>query len=109
MTSYFGLWKVETSLQPTDPKLAMQLYMAFQAQVKSYLESGDLKETNSFLEGNEGYFITGDISEEKVHELLLNFTPFLTFQVHKTVPVTQTLEKLIGIAKQRATMMGIPA
>ena len=89
--------------------MAMQLYMAFQAQIKSNLESGDLKESNSFLEGNEGYFITGDISDERVHELLLNFTPFLTFQVHKTVPASQTLEKLIGIAKQRATMMGIPA
>ena len=109
MTSYFGLWKVETSLQPTDPKLAMQLYMAFQAQVKSYLESGDLKETNSFLEGNAGYFISGDVSEEKMHELLLNYTPFLTFEIHKTVPVSQTIEKLIGISKMRAAAMSIPA
>ena|ERR1700730_1339003 len=109
MSTYFGLWKVESSLQPTDPKIAMQLYMAFQAQVKRDLESGEIKESNSFLEGNAGYFISGDVSEEKMHELLLNYTPFLTFEIHKTVPVSQTIEKLIGISKMRATAMSIPA
>jgi hypothetical protein len=109
MTTYFGLWKVETSQQPADPKVAMQLYMGFQAQVKHDLESGDVKESNSFLEGNGGYFITGDISDERLHEILLNYAPFLTFEVHQTVPVSKTIEKLIGIAKMRASAMTVPA
>ena len=67
------------------------------------------KSPNSFLEGNAGYFISGDITDEKLHELLLNYTPYVTFEVHKTVPVTQTIEELIVISKMRATAMSIPA
>jgi len=77
--------------------------------VKHDLETGDVKESNSFLEGNAGYFISGDITDEKLHELLLNYTPYVTFEVHKTVPVTQTIGKLIEINKMRATAMSIPA
>lgn len=34
MSTYFGTWKTEPSVTPVDPKVAMQLYMAFQAQLK---------------------------------------------------------------------------
>ncbi len=108
MPTFFGIWKVETSLQPVDPKMQLQLYQAFQMQVKHDLESGDIKETNSFIEGNAGYFVSGDVSEDKMHELCLSYAPFLTFEIHETVPALKTLEKLIGIARQRATAMTVP-
>jgi hypothetical protein len=109
MTKYFGLWKVETSLQPQDPRMAIQLYQAFAAQLKRDLDSGDIKESNSFLEGNGGYFVSGDITQERLHALLLSWAPYLTFEVHQTVPALKTVENLIGIAKQRATVMTVPA
>ena len=89
--------------------MAMQLYQAFHAQLKRDLESGDVKESNSFLEGNAGYFISGDITEDKLHVLLLNWSPYASFEVHQTVPVLKTVENLIGIAKQRAAVMTVPA
>ena len=87
----------------------MQLYQAFHAQLNHDLESGDVKESNSFLEGNGGYFISGNITEERLHELLLSWSPYLTFEIHQTVPALKTVENLIGIAKQRAAMMTVPA
>ena len=109
MTTYFGLWKVEPSIAPQDPRMAMQLYSAFQSKVKRDIDSGLVKESNSFLEGNAGYFITGDITEEKLHELLLNYTPYLTFEVHRTIPVFKTLENLIAISRERAAALKVPA
>ncbi len=109
MTTFFGLWKVQTSIQPQDPRAAIQLYQAFGAQIKRDLETGDLKESHSFLNGDAGYFVTGDISEERVHQIILRYTPYVSFEIHETVPVLKTIENLIAISKERAAMMTVPA
>ena len=109
MTTYFGLWKVETSLAPQDPKMAIQLYQAFGTQIKRDFESGVLKVNESFLEGNAGYFITGDITEETLHHTLLRFAPYVQFEIHRTIPALKTVEHLVAIAKERAAAMTVPA
>jgi hypothetical protein len=80
----------------------MQLFQGFHAQLKQSLDSGDIKESNSFLEGNGGYFISGDITNEKLHEIILSWSPFVTFEVHQTIPALKTVENLINIAKQES-------
>jgi hypothetical protein len=72
MTTYFGIWKIDTTLQPPqDPKIQLQQNLIFQSLLKIQLDSGDLKEVHTFLEENSGYFISGDITEEKLHKDLL--------------------------------------
>lgn len=107
MEVYFGIWRVETTIQPQDPKMAMQLYQAFASQIKHDLESGDLKESHSFLEGNGGYFVSGDISDERLHQILMIYQPYVTFEVHQTVPILETIENLIAISKERAVAMSM--
>jgi len=89
--------------------MAMQLYQAFGAQIKRDLESGEVKDSQSFLEGNAGYFISGDITEERLHQIVLRYAPYVTFEIHKTIPVQKTIENLVAIAKERAAMMAVPA
>lgn len=105
MTTFFGIWKIENTIAPQDPKMAMQLYQAFGVQIKQDLESGDVKETNSFVEGSGGYFVTGDISEERLHKILLKYQPYVTFEIHQTVPLVKTIENLIAISKERAAAL----
>jgi hypothetical protein len=109
MTVYFGLWKANTSLPPQDPKVEVQLNQAFHAVMQQLLKSGDVKEVNSFIEGGSGYFVSGDITDERLHEILLSWSPYVTFEVHKTVPALKTIEALIGIWKQRAAALTVPA
>jgi len=109
MTNFFVLWKAQTNTLPQDPRMAMQLYQAFGAQIKRDQESGEVKETQSFLEGDAGYLVSGDITKERLHEILLAYGPYVTFEIHQTVPALKTVENLIGIAKQRAAVMAVPA
>jgi hypothetical protein len=110
MTIYFGLWRINTTIPPPqDPRMELQQYLAFQAMLKQQLESGDLKEVNSFLEGGSGYFISGDITEEKIHANLIAFSPYVTFELHRTLPTTKSLELAINVSRARAAAMKIPA
>jgi hypothetical protein len=109
MTTYFGLWKLNTNIPPQDPRVELQNSMAFQSMMKEHLKSGTIKEVNSFLEGGAGYFISGDITDEKLHETLLSWAPYVTFEVHKTVPALKSIEASISIWKQRAATLKVPA
>jgi len=110
MTTYFGLWKLNTNIPPAqDPKIELQQNMAFQAMLKNNLQSGDLKEVHTFLEGGSGYFLTGDITEEKLHENLLAWSPYVTFELHRTLPALKSIEISIGVSRARASALKIPA
>jgi hypothetical protein len=105
MTSYFGIWKVNTSIPPQDPKIEVQMYVGFQAMIKQDLQEGVIKEVYSFLEGGSGYFVTGDVTEEKLHTTLLRYEPYVTFELHKVLPLTRSIEELIGVLRARASAM----
>ena len=110
MTTYFGLWKLNTSLQPpADPKLELQQNMMFQSMIKEDLRAGNLKEAHAFLEGASGYFLTGDITEAKLHETLLKWYPFVQFELHKTIPLQDSVDTAVNISKARAAALRVPA
>ena len=77
--------------------------------LKHDLESGDIKEVHTFLEGNSGYFISGDITEEQLHKDLLQWSPYITFELHRTVPGLKSVEALVAVARERVALMTIPA
>jgi hypothetical protein len=105
MPVYFGLWHFRGELVPPDPKVQIPMFEAFVALYKSQVQSGDLKESHAFLEGDRGYFISGDISHEKLLMLIQQWLPFVTFEVHQTVKFPAPIENNIAIAKARAAMM----
>jgi hypothetical protein len=101
MPVYFGLWKANTF--PPSPNLAdsVKQFEGFLTMMKAQLQSGVLKEVHAFLEGNRGYFITGDVSEEQVYEALQMWQPFVTFEVHRTVPLPRGIELTLNAMRKR--------
>lgn len=109
MTTYFGIWKLNTSIPPAqDPKVELQMNLAFQAMIKQDLESGVIKEGYTFLEGGQGYFLTGDVTEEKLHESLIQWSPYVTFELHKTIPLVKSIESAVSVSRARVAMT-VPA
>ena len=110
MTTYFGIWKLNTNIQPpADPKVELQMNLAFQGMIKRDLESGVVKEAYTFLEGEKGYFLTGDVTEEKLHESLLQWSPYVAFELHRTIPLVKSIENAVNISRARAATMTVTA
>ena len=103
MTTYFGIWKLNTSLPPQDPKVELQLNLAFQAMIKQDISDGTIKEAYTFLEGSAGYFLSGDVTEEKLHEVLI------TFELHKTIPILKSIETVVNVSRARVAALKVPA
>ncbi len=103
MTTYFGLWKTNYSLQPPpSPVDQVKQAEAFDGQLRAQLKSGRLREAHSFLEGGAGYFITGDVSEEEVFQDLALWSPYVTFELHRTIPFPKASEIALKAFRQRA-------
>jgi len=85
--------------------MAVKQNEAFLALYQAQARSSDLKETYAFLEGDRGYFITGDISPVKAMEVLAAWQPYVTFELHQTVKFPKPIETGLAVAKQRAAMM----
>jgi len=102
MPVYFGLWKENAFPPSPNPADGVKQVEGFLALMKAQLQSGVLKEVHAFLEGNRGYFITGDVTEEQVYETLQMWRPFVTFEVHRTIPFPRGIELLLTAAKKRA-------
>lgn len=104
MPTYFGIWKFNTTLPPPpDPKFSVRQSEGFLAQLKQHMQLGIIKEAYSFLQGNEGYFVSGDVTEDKLHEALLSWSPYVTFEIFRTVPLMRSIEMLIEVRRRQAT------
>jgi hypothetical protein len=103
MPVYFGLWEQNLNIPPSpNPADNVKQFEGFLALMKAQLQSGVLKEVHGFLEGTRGYFITGDVSDEQVFEALQTWIPFVTFEVHRTVPFPRALELTLNAVKKLA-------
>ena len=103
MPVYFGLWKENANLPPSpNPADSVKQVEGFLALMKAQLQSGVVKEVHAFLEGHRGYFITGDVTEEQVYEALQMWWPFVTFELHRTIPFPRGIELTLSATKKRA-------
>jgi hypothetical protein len=106
MSVFFGLWKLNSTLPPPpDPKMLVMQNEAFLAMFQAHVKSGVIKEAHAFLDGDRGYFISGDVSPEALQEAVASWFPYVTFEIHQTVKFPKPIETSIAIAKQRAAMM----
>ena len=103
MPVYFGLWTQNANLPPAqNPADNVKQTEGFLALMKAQLQSGAVKEVHAFLEGGRGYFISGDVSEEQLYEALQMWWPFVTFEVHRTIPFPRGIELSVSAAKKLA-------
>ncbi len=103
MTEYFGLWKINGNLPPP-PTPAEQLKQqeGFDALLRAQLKSGRLREVHAFLEGGAGYFLTADNTDEEIFQDLAVWAPYVTFELHRTVPFPKASEITLKALRQRA-------
>jgi hypothetical protein len=103
MPVYFGLYKTNANLPPPpNPSDQIKQLEAFAAALKMQMDSGDLKEVHEFVDANAGYFISGDISPERMHQNLTAWFPWVTFEVHQTIPTQKAIQNGLTVAKMRA-------
>jgi hypothetical protein len=103
MPVYFGLYKINANLPPSpNPSDGVKQLEAFAAALKMQMDSGDLKEVHEFVDADAGYFISGDISPERMHQNLTAWFPWVTFEVHQTVPTQTAIQHGLLAAKMRA-------
>jgi len=106
MTQFFILWRQNNSLQPDrDPMQQVRQTEGFLALMRHQLSEGSLKEVHGFLDGDKGYAISKDVSEEKLYAELQAWLPYVTFEVHQTVPFPKAIEISLEVLKARAQMM----
>jgi hypothetical protein len=102
MPVYFGLWKQNPLPPQPNPADNVKLMEGFLALMKAQLQSGVVKEVHAFLEGGRGYFVTGDVSEEQIYEALQMWWPFVSFELHRTIPFPRGIELQLSAAKKLA-------
>jgi len=105
MAIYFGLYKLNANLpRPQNPNDQIKILEAFAAALKMQIQSGDLKEVHEFVDANGGYIISGDISPERLHQNLTAWFPWVTFEVHQTIPTEKAIQNALNAAKMWAGM-----
>ena len=103
MATHFGLWKANVSLPPPPtPTEQVKQQEAFDALLRAQLKSGRLREVHAFTEGGAGYFITGDVTDEEVFQDLSLWAPYVTFELHRTIPFPKAGEIILKALRQRA-------
>jgi hypothetical protein len=103
MPTYFGLWKFNTNIPPPQsPEDQIRQSEAFATLIKNQLQAGQLKEVHAFLEGNRGYFVTGDVAYEQTYEALSMWSPYVTFELHRTIPFPRAIDLFVTATKKRA-------
>ena len=53
------------------------------------------------MRGDRGYFVTGDVGEEQLYEALQMWSPFVIFELHRTVPFPKAIELPVSATKKR--------
>ncbi len=106
MPVFFGLYKLNTNLpRPENPNDQIKVLEAFAQAIKMQIKSGDLKEVHEFVDADAGYFISGDISPERMHQALTAWFPWVTFEVHQTITTEKAIQNATHAAKMRADTM----
>jgi len=106
MTQFFILWRENTSIQPApDPMQQVKQTEGFLALMRHQLSEGSLREVHAFVGGDKGYAISKDVSAEKLYAELQAWFPYVTFEVHQTVPFPKAIEIGLEVLKARAQMM----
>ena len=102
MTLFFGLWKLNKSIQPSPtPEAQIMQQEGFNMMLRAQLQAGRLREVNAYLEGDAGYFLYEGSNEQLAEDLAL-WSPYVNFEIHQTLPAQKSNELALSALKKRA-------
>ncbi len=88
---------------PASPADQIAQAKGFLEVIKAQMKAGVLKEAHGFIEGNAGYFVTGDLPDEQQAENFAMWTPYVTFELHRTIPFPKAVEIFVRGVERRST------
>jgi len=101
--TYFGLWKQNMSIQPpTNPAEQLAQAKAFEALITAQTKAGIVKDVFAFVQGNAGCFMTADLPDEQIAEALAMWSPYFTFELHRTIPILKFNELNVRAIQKRS-------
>ena len=100
MSRYLISYKVNSAIQPADPKVAFKQTEANMAKADELLKAGIFKEHGSFNPG-EGYIIAEFKSKEEAYKLAQRFWPGITMNIREVISWEKTKEIVLTTLKEQ--------
>ena len=98
MTKFLLLWETDISRVPLDPKERLKGWTKLLSMVKDDVESGRLKDWGTFPGEHAGYAIM-EGTELDVLIGTERYVPFVRFETHSVLSVSQVLESMKALAQ----------
>jgi hypothetical protein len=98
MGKYLVLWEVDRSRVPVDAKERGATWGLMVDMVKKDMQAGVSKDWGSFVGELRGYAVA-EGTELEVGNMLMQYTPYVTFEVHPIASVAQVgdiIKKMSG-------------
>ncbi|MCW4038527.1 MAG: hypothetical protein NWF13_07320 [Candidatus Bathyarchaeota archaeon] len=91
MTKFYMTWELKPEAIPGDPEDAAKLWLAQLDMIKDQFKKGITTDWGIFAGELRGYSVSGDTTEERLHALLLQWSPYVKFKVKTVLTVDQTI------------------
>ena len=101
MSRYLISYKVNSAIQPVDPKVALKQTEENMAKADELLKAGIFLEHGAFNPG-EGYIIAEFHSKEEAYELGQRFWPGITMNIREVISWEKAKEITLTILKEQA-------
>jgi hypothetical protein len=93
MGKYLVLWEVVPGTVPLNAKEAGPAFLALTDMVKADMKKGQCKDWGTFLGAAKGYSID-EGTEVEVMNGMLQYSPFIKFEVHAVASVDQVAQAM---------------
>jgi len=91
MTKFYMTWELKQEAIPGDPEDAAKLWLAQLDMIKDQFKDGITTDWGLFAGELRGYSVSGDMSEEELHTLLLQWSPYVNFKVKAVLTPDQAI------------------
>jgi hypothetical protein len=94
MTKFLMSWELKQEAIPEDPADAAKLWLAQLDMIKDQIKAGTTADWGLFPGEMAGYSISGDTTEEDLNTTLLQWTPYVNFEVKAVLTPDQAIASI---------------
>ncbi len=93
MTKFIAYWELDMNRMPDNPKERITNWTTLLNMVKNDLESRKMADWGNFSGEHRGYVII-EGTEQNVDMTLKKYYPYVQFNVHSIIPVSQVIDTI---------------
>lgn len=98
MTKFLVYWEIDLNWVPESPKERITNWTTLLNMVKNDLESRKMADWGEFSGEHRGYVII-EGTEQNVDMTLKRYMPYIKFNVHSILSVTQVMDNINALSK----------